>query len=80
MKMTLVTTIEEMQGGEHLVSEEFYNSLVLAIMVDNKSPLYFSHRPTRKDVCSRCGGLGQIMQYGNEVGCPTCHGTGETSI
>lgn len=39
MKMIITTTIEEMNGGEHLVSEEFYKSLALAIMADNQTPL-----------------------------------------
>lgn len=54
MKMVIVTKFEEMQGGEHLVSEEIYNEIALLIL-SRTHPEW--SRPTKRALDLPHGGM-----------------------
>jgi hypothetical protein len=60
MRMSIVTTMEELQEGDHLVSEEIYKELALLIMVKTHQDWYLcvicrvNPASANRSVCEKC--------------------------
>jgi hypothetical protein len=75
MRMSIVTTKEELREGDHLVPDEVYKAVALFLM--EKSLFPFSN--PKPDICPTCLGKKTLpqVQTGEPLKCWDCLGTGK---
>ena len=76
-RMSIVSTNDELQEGDHLVLGEVYKKIALMILVESQTRDAELPLERNGGTCPRCAGMGKLQWIDEPPeDCSFCHGTG----